>query len=72
MQITVTNPDEFAAQVQSRGLTPKSFVERLIAEQIARRSKTCPLHFACVPAFRPRAGFGRLFNALAANSDKLP
>jgi len=33
MQITVTIPDEFAAQVQARGLTPEDYVEQLIAEQ---------------------------------------
>jgi hypothetical protein len=33
MQITVTIPDDLAAQVQSRGLTPESYVEGLIAEQ---------------------------------------
>jgi hypothetical protein len=30
MQITVKFPDEFAAQVQARGLTPESYVESLI------------------------------------------
>ncbi len=35
MQITVTIPDELAAQVQSRGLTPVSYVEHLISEQTA-------------------------------------
>ena len=35
MQITVTIPDELAAQVQSRGLTPVSYVEHLIAEHTA-------------------------------------
>lgn len=33
MQIIVTIPDEFAAQVQARGLTPESYIEKLIAEQ---------------------------------------
>jgi hypothetical protein len=33
MQITVTIPDDFAAQVQARGLTPERYVETLIAEQ---------------------------------------
>jgi len=33
MQITVTIPDEVAAQVQARGLTPERYVEKLIAEQ---------------------------------------
>ena len=35
MLVTVTISDELAAQVQSRGLTPQSYVERLIAEQTA-------------------------------------
>lgn len=35
MQVTVNIPDELAAQVQSRGLTPQSYVEHLIAEQTA-------------------------------------
>lgn len=35
MQVTVNIPDELAAQVQSRGLTPQSYVEDLIAEQTA-------------------------------------
>jgi hypothetical protein len=30
MQITVTIPDEFAAQVRARGMTPESYVESLI------------------------------------------
>ena len=40
MQVTVNIPDELAAQIRSRGLTPQSFVEHLIAEQTAtaRRS----------------------------------
>lgn len=33
MQITVTIPDDFAAQVQARGMTPENYVETLIAEQ---------------------------------------
>ena len=36
MQITVEIPDEFAAQVQARGLAPKSYVEELIAGQAAK------------------------------------
>jgi hypothetical protein len=35
MQITVTLPDEVAAQVQARGLTPERFVEKLIADETA-------------------------------------
>jgi len=35
MQITVEIPDELAAQVQARGLAPKSYIEGLIADQAA-------------------------------------
>jgi hypothetical protein len=40
MQITVEIPDEFAAQVQARGLTPESFVRRLIDDAV--RSTPAP------------------------------
>ncbi len=40
MQITVTIPDELAAQVQARGLTLESYVERLIAEERERLAKS--------------------------------
>jgi len=33
MQITVTIPDDLAAQVVARGLTPEGYVEELIAER---------------------------------------
>lgn len=35
MQITVTIPDDLAAQVVARGLTPEGYVEELIAERAA-------------------------------------
>ena len=35
MQIIVTIPDELAAQAQAQGLTPESYVEKLVAEQAA-------------------------------------
>jgi hypothetical protein len=35
MQVTVEIPDELAAQVQARGLAPKSYIEGLIADQAA-------------------------------------
>lgn len=37
MQVTVNIPDELAAQVQSRGLTPQSYVEALLAEQVSQK-----------------------------------
>ena len=33
MQITVTIPDELAAEVKAQGLTPESYVEKLVAER---------------------------------------
>jgi hypothetical protein len=33
MQITVTIPDDFAAHVVARGLTPEGYVEQMIAER---------------------------------------
>jgi hypothetical protein len=35
MQIAVNIPDEFAAQVESRGLKLESYVEQLVAERAA-------------------------------------
>jgi hypothetical protein len=40
MQVTVNIPDELVAQVQSRGLTPQSYVEHLIAEQTATATES--------------------------------
>lgn len=37
MQVTVNIPDELAAQIQSRGLTPQSYVEGLLAEQVSQK-----------------------------------
>ena len=39
MQITVTIPDDFAAQVVARGLTPEGYVEELIAERAVAASQ---------------------------------
>ena len=73
MQITVTIPDEFAAQVQASGLTPESFVEKLIAEQIASPIKKAAHSISLAPR---RSGLARdmeaFFKAIVANSDKLP
>ena len=32
MQVTVTIPDELASQVRARGMSPESFINRLIEE----------------------------------------
>lgn len=37
MRITVTIPDELAAEMTAQGLTPEGYVEKLVAEQAANR-----------------------------------
>jgi hypothetical protein len=65
MQVTVNIPDELAVQVQSRGLTPQSYVEGLIAEQTAtaRRSAAHALSLE---------EFEALLDELTRYSDKIP
>jgi hypothetical protein len=65
MQITVTIPDEVAAQVQARGLTPESYVESLIDN--AAHVSPKPL-----PAAKPKMDMESFFQAMAAYSDKIP
>ncbi|MGA9072073.1 MAG: hypothetical protein WB424_17550 [Terracidiphilus sp.] len=65
MQITVTIPDEIAAQVQARGLTPESYVENLIHKAALVSPKPLP------PA-KPRMDMESFFQAMAAYSDKIP
>jgi hypothetical protein len=62
MQITVAIPDEFAAQVQASGLTPESFVEKLIAERIASPIKKLPTPFRSRPGVPVRHGIWRPFS----------
>lgn len=65
MQITVTIPDELAAQVQSRGLTPESYVEHLIAEQTATTRESMSHQ-------RSLEEFEASLDALTRYSDKIP
>ena len=65
MQITVTIPDEFAAQAQARGLTPEDYVERLIDD--AARVSSKPLLLA-----KPRLDMETFLREMAAFSDKIP
>jgi hypothetical protein len=65
MQITVDIPDELAAQVQARGLTPESYVKDLI--ESARQSAST----VAVPVRRKR-DMEAFFNGMAAHSDKIP
>jgi hypothetical protein len=65
MQITVEIPDEFAAQVQARGLTPESYVRSLIED--AARNAPLPL-----PPAKPKIDMQTFLREMAANSEKIP
>lgn len=65
MQVTVNIPDELAAQLQSRGLTPQDYVEGLIAEQIATVSASA----AHKPSLEE---FEASLDELTRYSDKIP
>lgn len=65
MQITVTIPDEFAAQVQARGLEPQSFGQNVIDDAVRMAPKPLP------PA-KPKMDMESFFQAMAAYSDKIP
>jgi hypothetical protein len=64
MQVAVNIPDELAAQVQSSGLTPQSYVEHLLAEQVS-------LKMAVFPKLSLEE-FDASLDELAHYSDKVP
>ena len=66
MQITVTIPDDLAAQVQARGLTPESYVEKLIEEQISTLHASIPARELSLEEFNAS------LDALTRYSDKIP
>lgn len=69
MQITVNVSDEFAAQVQALGLSPETYVERLIAE------RTASLHASDTGRQVNAVSLQELntsLDALARYSDKIP
>jgi hypothetical protein len=65
MQITVEIPDELAAQVQARGLTPESYVRSLI-EDAVRVETTAP------EQVKRKMSMEAFIRAMAANSEKIP
>jgi len=65
MQITVDIPDEFAAQVKARGLTPEGYVRSLIDDAV--RTAPVPL-----PPPKPKMNLEEFFRAMSAYSDKIP
>jgi hypothetical protein len=65
MQITVEIPDEIAAQVQARGLTPESYVRSLIEGDA--RNAPLPL-----PPAKPKIDMKTFLQEMAANSENMP
>jgi hypothetical protein len=65
MRITVDIPDEFAAQVKARGLTPESYVRGLVEDAV----RTAP---AALPMAKPKRNMEEFFRVMAAHSDKIP
>ena len=65
MQITVDIPDEAAAQAQARGLTPESYVRKLVEDAV--RMAPAPL-----PPAKPSMNMEKFFDALSAYSDRIP
>ena len=64
MQITVDIPDEFAAQVKARGLSPESYVRSLIDDAVRTAAALSPA--------RPRMDMEAFFKGMAAYSEKIP
>jgi hypothetical protein len=65
MQITVDIPDEFAAQVKARGLTPESYVRNLVDDAV----RTAP---TALPPAKPKMDMETFLREMAANSEKIP
>jgi hypothetical protein len=65
MQITVEIPDEFAAQVQARGLNPESYVRGLVDEAI----RGIPMTSGPVSK---RMGMREFVEKMSANSSNFP
>jgi hypothetical protein len=66
MRITITIPDELAAEVQSRGLNPETYVEELLARQL-NPSSAPPLSRE-----ERMANLEKFLKAMAASSEKIP
>jgi hypothetical protein len=65
MQITVEIPDEIAAQVQARGVTPESYVRGLIEEAVREESRASK-------ASELKMSMDAFIRAMSANSEKIP
>ena len=65
MVITVTVPDEFAAEAEARGMTPEQYVEEIIADQAV------PIESLLIREQR-RAKLEKFFEEISANSENIP
>ena len=65
MQVMVEIPDELAAQVRSRGLTPEGYVRSLVDDAVRTAPKVLP------PA-KPKMDMKTFLREMAAFSDKIP
>jgi hypothetical protein len=65
MRITITIPDELAAEVRSRGVTPETYVEQLLAEKVVPTP-------AEISTEERLADLERFFAEMAVFSKKLP
>lgn len=66
MQITINIPDEIAAKIQSRGVSPQRFVEEVLAEHCRLGSPLPPPR-----ALSPQE-FEEALDRLARFSDQIP
>jgi hypothetical protein len=64
MQVTVNTPDELAAQVRARGISPEKFVDGLI-EDAARAAQNGS-------STLPQRGLREFFSELRTHSSKIP
>jgi hypothetical protein len=65
MQITVEIPDDLAAQVKARGLTPESYVRSLIDDAV--RTSPTPL-----PPAKPKMDMEEFIRKMSEHSEKIP
>jgi hypothetical protein len=74
LQITVTIPDEVVADAQARGLTPESYVEKLIANQNLGSKSHHDLASSSdsINTAQRLDDLERFFEGISAHSDKIP
>jgi hypothetical protein len=65
MQITLTIPDDIAAQAQAHGLSVEAYVQNLIEQQVrSQERQTAPV--------RTREEIDSFFSAMSEGSQRLP